>query len=69
MHRDSPGRGYVDKLRKEHHMKIYKITLRSQWGEPFIVTVAGSSLYEAMKQVTLDPGWIFGSYSVLGVTA
>lgn len=50
-------------------MKIYKITLRSRWGEPFIVTVAGSSLYEAMKQVTLDPGWTFGNYSVLGVIA
>jgi hypothetical protein len=50
-------------------MKIYKITLCSRWGEPYVVTVAGSSLAEAMKQVTLDPGWIFGSYSVLGVTA
>ena len=50
-------------------MKIYKITLRSRWGEPFIVTVAGSSLYEAMKQVTLDPGWTVGNYSVVGVTA
>ena len=59
----------MDKLRKEHHMKIYKITLRSRWGESYVVTVAGSSLAEAMKQVTLDPGWIFGSYSVLGVTA
>ena len=50
-------------------MKIYKITLRSRWGEPYIVTIAGSSLYEAMKQVTLDPGWTVESYSVQGVIA
>ena len=50
-------------------MKIYKITLRSRWGEPYVVTVAGSSLAEAMKQVTLDPGWTFGNYSVVGVIA
>lgn len=50
-------------------MKIYKITLRSRWGEPYVVTIAGSSLAEAMEQITLDPGWIFGSYSILGVIA
>lgn len=50
-------------------MKIYKITLCFRWGEPYVVTVAGSSLAEALKQVTLDPGWTFGSYSVLGVIA
>lgn len=48
-------------------MKLYCITLRSRWGELYNVTIAGSSLYEAMKQITLDPGWTFGSYSVVGV--
>ena len=48
-------------------MKIYRIVLRSKWGEPYVVTVAGSSLYEAMKHITLDPGWTFGSYSIVGV--
>lgn len=28
-------------------MKLYKITLRSRWGEPVIVTITASSLYEA----------------------
>ncbi|WP_405345945.1 hypothetical protein [Ruminococcus sp.] len=46
-------------------MKLYKITLRSRWGEPYVVTVAGSSLYEAVKQITLDPGWIVGEYSIV----
>lgn len=50
-------------------MKLYCITLRSRWGEPYNVTIAGSSLYEAMKQITLEPGWEFGSYSVVGVVA
>ena len=35
-------------------MKIYRITLRSRWGEPYVVTVAGSSLYEATNQITPD---------------
>ena len=48
-------------------MKLYKITLRSRWGEPYIVTVAGCSLYEAVRQITLEPGWTFGEYSIVGV--
>lgn len=48
-------------------MKIYRITLRSRWGEPYVVTIAASTLYEAMKHIELDPGWEFGEYSVLGV--
>ena len=49
-------------------MKLYKITLRSRWDEPFVVTVTASSLYEAMKKVELTPGWTFSGYSVIGGT-
>lgn len=47
-------------------MKLYKITLRSRWGEPLIVTITASNLYEAMKKVNLEPGWNFAEYSVIG---
>lgn len=47
-------------------MKVYRITLKSRWGEPMIVTVTASSLYEAMKKVYLTPGWHFADYSVIG---
>lgn len=48
-------------------MTLYKITLKSRWGEPFVVTVAASSLYEAMKKIELDSGWQFSEYSVIGI--
>ena len=48
-------------------MKQYRITLKSRWGEPLIVTVTASSLYEAMKKIDLEPGWTFSEYSVIGV--
>lgn len=47
-------------------MKVYRITLKNRRGEPFIVTVTASSLYEAMKKVDLTPGWHFADYSVIG---
>ena len=47
-------------------MKRYKITLRSRWGEPLIVTVAASSLYEAMNKINLEHDWSFSEYSVIG---
>lgn len=47
-------------------MKLYKITLRSRWGEPVIVTIMASSLYEAMKKVEIESGWTFSEYSVIG---
>lgn len=47
-------------------MKLYKITLKSRYGEPLIVTVTASSLYEAIKKVNLEPGWSFSEYSVIG---
>lgn len=43
-------------------MKVYKITLRSRWGEPFIVTISARSLDEAIKMVTLEPDWEFSEY-------
>lgn len=50
-------------------MKMYCITLRSKWGEPYNVTLPGNSLSEVLGQITLDPDWMFGSYSILGVSA
>lgn len=47
-------------------MKVYRITLKSRYGEPFIVTVTASSLYEAMKKIEIVPGWHFADYSVIG---
>jgi hypothetical protein len=44
-------------------MKRYKITLRSRWGEPLIVTAEVRSLNEAMKKVDLASGWNFAEYS------
>ena len=47
-------------------MKIYRITLKDHRGEPFVVTVTASSLYEAMKKIEIVPGWHFADYSVIG---
>lgn len=47
-------------------MKLYKITLKSRWGEPLIVTVTASSLHEAMNKINLEPDWDFAEYSVIG---
>ena len=49
-------------------MKLYKITLIDRYGARQVVTLAGSSLYEAMKNIELDPGWTFEGYSVMGVS-
>lgn len=38
-------------------MNLYKITLRSRWGEPLIMSVTADSLNEAMKKIDLAPGW------------
>ena len=38
-------------------MKLYKITLRSRWGEPLILTVTARSLSEATKKIDLARGW------------
>ena len=46
-------------------MKLYKITLRSRWGEPYIVTVPGRSIEEVLLKIVLDPGWIVGEYSIV----
>ncbi len=59
----------MNELKVFTNERLGKIRAIEHNGEPYVVTVAGSSLTEAMKQVTLDLGWIFGSYSVLGVTA
>lgn len=47
-------------------MKRYKITLRSRWGEPLILTVEARSLNEAMDKVDLESGWNFLEYSEIG---
>lgn len=49
-------------------MKIYRITLKDNCGEPFVVTVTASSLYEAMKKIDLAPNLHFADYSVIGGT-
>lgn len=48
-------------------MKIYRITLIDRYGERQVVSIAASSLYEAMKHIELDSGWTFEGYSVVGV--
>ncbi len=50
-------------------MKLYRITLIDRYGSRQVVTLAGSSLYEAMKHIELDPGWTFEGYSVMGVSS
>lgn len=47
-------------------MKRYKITLRSCWGEPLIVTVTASSLDEAMDKIDLAPSWHFAEHKEIG---
>lgn len=47
-------------------MTQYKITMTNRWGEPVIVTIMASSLYEAMKKVEIESGWTFSEYSVIG---
>lgn len=47
-------------------MKVYRITLKNRWGEPLIVTVTASSLYEAMKKVDFPIGWHFAEYCEIG---
>ncbi len=50
-------------------MKLYRIELTNRWGERYVVTVPGKSLYEALRQLTLDPGWQLECYSIVGVSA
>lgn len=38
-------------------MKTYHITLRSDYGEPFIKTIAARSPDEAMKRAEPEKGW------------
>ncbi|MBQ8123092.1 MAG: hypothetical protein IJ170_07250 [Ruminococcus sp.] len=47
-------------------MKLYRLILRDRYGEEFVYTVSGASLYDAMKSVMLDPGWQLAGYSCIG---
>lgn len=50
-------------------MKLYRIELTNRWGERYVVTVPGKSLYEVLRQLTLAPGWQLECYSIVGVSA
>ena len=50
-------------------MKLYRIELINIYSERYIVTVSGSSFYEAMKKLELAPGWTVDSYSIVGASA
>ena len=50
-------------------MKLFCLTLRSKWGEPFNVTLPGNSIEEVLLHIVLDTEWQIENYSVLEATA
>lgn len=38
-------------------MRAYRVTVIDNYGERFIVTIAASSVYEAVRHIETDKGW------------
>jgi len=38
-------------------VKLYRITVIDSYGERFVVMIAASSVYEAVRHIETDKGW------------